>query len=185
MRWWTQWDASPFPGLCASCSKQAEELCFSRKTRAMLHWWERHSYTAFSTAWTIYIGSRKSCTMNSHSRCNRGSQNVRRGWGFCVPITIVLSGSSWEGRCCFRKNLWFLSNLWAYISEQEIGSRHKLSLADLIYMQQKYHLQLSWDWPILNMPSLITCVACSSGLIARTLSPRSLAGEGYTEHVVP
>lgn len=61
------------------------------------------------------------------------------------------------------------------ISEQEIGSRHKLSLADLIYMQRKYHLQLSQDWPMLKMPSLITYVACSCILIAHTLSPSSLA----------
>lgn len=52
-------------------------------------------------------------------------------------------------------------------------------------MQRKYHLQLSRDWPMLNMSSLITCVACSCILMAHTVSPSSLAGEGYTEHAVP
>lgn len=173
MRWCIQWDAPPFPGLCASCSSKLRNSIFLEKHKAQLY--------CFQNSLDDLHGIQKVL----QSCCSRETQNVRRDWGFCVPITIILSDSAWEGRCCFRNNLWFLNNLWAYISEQEIGSRHKLSLADLIYMQQKYHLQLSWDWPVLNMPSLITCVAYSSVLIAHIVSPRSLAGEGCTEHVVP
>lgn len=47
--------------------------------------WERCSYIAFSTAWTIYIGYRKSCTVNSE--CNslqqRSTKYKKRLRGLC------------------------------------------------------------------------------------------------------
>lgn len=47
--------------------------------------WERCSYIAFSTAWTIYIGYRKSCTVNSE--CNslqqRSTKYEKRLRGLC------------------------------------------------------------------------------------------------------
>lgn len=173
--------------LMCQLQKQTEELCCSRKTQAILYWCEKGAVILLSAQlgrFTLATENLAQWTQNA-THCNREVQNTRRDWGVCVPITIILSGSSWEGRCCFRNNLWFLNNLWAYISEQEIGSRHKLSLANFIYMQQKYHLQLSWDWLMLNMPSLITCVASSSVLIAHAVSPSALSGKGYTEHFIP
>lgn len=174
----------PISRLMCQLQQQTEKLCFSRKTQAMLHWCEKGTVIFLSAQLGQFTLAPESLAQWTHILVATEERKTWN-WGICVPITIILSGFSWEGRCCSRNNLWFLNNLWAYISEQEIGSRHKLSLADLICMQQKYHLQLSRDWPVLNMPSLITCVACSSVLIAHTVSRRSLAGEGYTEHVVP
>lgn len=56
------------------------------------------------------MGSRKSCTVNPHSCCNREAQNVRRDWGFCVPITIIFK---WF---CMRRKVLFQEQF--MISEQ-------------------------------------------------------------------
>lgn len=63
-----------------------EDLTSYRDTGNAPFMWERHSHNAFSTAWMIYIGSRKSCMVNSRSHCGRKAQTMWRNfWGFSSP----------------------------------------------------------------------------------------------------